>query len=147
MSDTINHLADGGVAAGEAGAASANGAASGEASGQSKARRRTGGGLAAMLLPELQALASDLGITGTARMRKGQLIEAIQAKQGGAAGASTATDEGGSRTGGQAERRDRASEPAGETRTGEGANREGHESRPNNRPNSQPRDEQNRDRQ
>ncbi|HVV75378.1 MAG TPA: transcription termination factor Rho [Mycobacteriales bacterium] len=45
-----------------------------------------------MLLPELQTLAGDLGITGTAKMRKGELIEAIQVKQGGgsrsAAGAS-----------------------------------------------------------
>jgi transcription termination factor Rho len=35
-----------------------------------------------MLLPELQTLAGDLGITGTAKMRKGELIEAIQVKQG-----------------------------------------------------------------
>ncbi|HVS69122.1 MAG TPA: transcription termination factor Rho [Mycobacteriales bacterium] len=40
-------------------------------------------GLSGMLLPELQTLAGDLGITGTAKMRKGELIEAIQAKQGG----------------------------------------------------------------
>jgi transcription termination factor Rho len=42
-------------------------------------------GLSGMLLPELQTLAGDLGITGTAKMRKGELIEAIQAKQGGGA--------------------------------------------------------------
>ena len=36
-----------------------------------------------MVLPELQALAASLGISGTARMRKGQLIEAITARQGG----------------------------------------------------------------
>ncbi len=47
-------------------------------------RRATSGGLAAMVLPELQALAGDLGITGTARLRKSQLIEAIQEKQAGA---------------------------------------------------------------
>ena len=41
-----------------------------------------------MVLPELQALAASLGISGTARMRKGQLIEAITARQGGPAGAS-----------------------------------------------------------
>jgi transcription termination factor Rho len=34
-----------------------------------------------MLLPELQTLAGDLGITGTAKLRKGELIEAIQTKQ------------------------------------------------------------------
>src|SRR5262245_10149607 len=35
-----------------------------------------------MVLPELQALASGLGISGTGRMRKSQLIAAIQEKQG-----------------------------------------------------------------
>src|SRR5918999_934375 len=45
-------------------------------------RRRTGTGLSAMVLPELQALASRLGISGTGRMRKSQLIAAIQEKQG-----------------------------------------------------------------
>ncbi|HEU0103723.1 MAG TPA: transcription termination factor Rho [Mycobacteriales bacterium] len=35
-----------------------------------------------MVLPQLQALAGELGIGGTARLRKSQLIEAIQAKQG-----------------------------------------------------------------
>jgi transcription termination factor Rho len=36
-----------------------------------------------MLLPELQSMASSLGISGTARMRKGELIAAIQERQGG----------------------------------------------------------------
>jgi transcription termination factor Rho len=41
-----------------------------------------------MLLPELQRLAQSFGITGTGRMRKGQLIAAIEEQQrgGGAAG-------------------------------------------------------------
>ncbi len=39
--------------------------------------------LSAMLLPELQRVAQSIGITGTARMRKGQLIAAIEAKQQG----------------------------------------------------------------
>ncbi|RZU77877.1 transcription termination factor Rho [Micromonospora kangleipakensis] len=38
-----------------------------------------------MLLPELQSLAASLGISGTARMRKGELISAITERQGGAA--------------------------------------------------------------
>uniref|UniRef100_UPI00351A7526 transcription termination factor Rho n=1 Tax=Geodermatophilus sp. LHW52908 TaxID=2303986 RepID=UPI00351A7526 len=39
-----------------------------------------------MLLPELQRLAAELGITGTGRMRKGDLVAAISARQvGGAA--------------------------------------------------------------
>ncbi len=45
-------------------------------------RRRTGSGLTAMLLPELQTMASSLGVQGTARMRKGELIAAIQELQG-----------------------------------------------------------------
>src|SRR5687767_8029376 len=44
-------------------------------------RRRAGGGLASMLLPELQSLAASLGISGTARMRKGELVAAIQERQ------------------------------------------------------------------
>ncbi|WP_067453130.1 transcription termination factor Rho [Actinomadura macra] len=48
-------------------------------------RRRQGTGLSAMVLPELKALASSLGITGTTGMRKSQLIAAIQEKQGGQA--------------------------------------------------------------
>jgi len=51
----------------------------------SRRRRSTGDGLAAKVLPELQAMATGLGITGTARMRKNQLIEAITARQGGGA--------------------------------------------------------------
>ncbi|ADB34079.1 transcription termination factor Rho [Kribbella flavida DSM 17836] len=46
-------------------------------------RRKTGGGLEGMLLPELKQLAGTLGIKGTGALRKGQLIEAIKAAQGG----------------------------------------------------------------
>ena len=42
-----------------------------------------GTGLSAMLLPELQRLAQSLGIPGTARMRKGELIAAIEERQRG----------------------------------------------------------------
>jgi transcription termination factor Rho len=61
--------------------------ADGESSGASgaKAPRRKATGLSGMVLAELQGLASELGISGTARMRKGQLIEAIKERQGGAA--------------------------------------------------------------
>src|SRR5215207_7300096 len=52
-------------------------------------RRKTGGGLEGMLLPELKQLAGTLGIRGTGALRKGQLIEAIKAAQaGGSAGGS-----------------------------------------------------------
>jgi transcription termination factor Rho len=53
-------------------------------------RRRSGTGLEGMVLAELQQLASGLGIKGTARMRKSQLIETIKAAQAGA-GASEKT--------------------------------------------------------
>jgi transcription termination factor Rho len=52
-------------------------------------RRRGGTGLSAMLLPELQSLAASLGISGTARMRKGELITAIAERQNGGAPAAT----------------------------------------------------------
>lgn len=50
-------------------------------------RRRRGTGLEGMVLAELQQVASSLGIRGTARMRKSQLIEVIKEAQaaGGAA--------------------------------------------------------------
>jgi transcription termination factor Rho len=44
-----------------------------------------GSGLAAMKLAELQQLAQSLGIKGTGRMRKGEVITAIQEKQGNVA--------------------------------------------------------------
>ncbi|MFC4331344.1 transcription termination factor Rho [Streptomyces andamanensis] len=44
-------------------------------------RRRRGTGLEAMVLAELQQVASGLGIRGTARMRKSQLIEVIKEAQ------------------------------------------------------------------
>jgi transcription termination factor Rho len=43
-----------------------------------------------MLLPELQRLAQSLGITGTGRMRKSQLIAAIEERRGGGAAAPSA---------------------------------------------------------
>jgi transcription termination factor Rho len=36
-----------------------------------------------MRMPELQALAAQLGVTGTSRMRKSDLVDAIQSKRGG----------------------------------------------------------------
>jgi transcription termination factor Rho len=48
--------------------------------------RRSGTGLSAKVLPELQKMAAELGISGTGRMRKSQLIAAIQEKQGGGPG-------------------------------------------------------------
>ncbi|MBL1065325.1 transcription termination factor Rho [Streptomyces sp. 7-21] len=53
-------------------------------------RRRSGTGLEGMVLAELQQIASALGIRGTARMRKSQLIEVIKEKQAAGGGASSA---------------------------------------------------------
>ncbi|GHA10145.1 transcription termination factor Rho [Streptomyces purpurascens] len=54
-------------------------------------RRRRGTGLDGMVLAELQQVASGLGIKGTARMRKSQLIEVIkEAQASGAAPAAKA---------------------------------------------------------
>ncbi|MES4888933.1 transcription termination factor Rho [Streptomyces sp. NPDC096012] len=54
-------------------------------------RRRRGTGLEGMVLAELQQVASGLGIRGTARMRKSQLIEVIkEAQAGGGAKAASA---------------------------------------------------------
>jgi transcription termination factor Rho len=70
-----------------------------------RAKRRTGTGLSGLLLPELRLKAAELGIKGVTRMPKGQLIEAIQQRQGGTgaptartaapAAASSATSAGG----------------------------------------------------
>ncbi|MCF6743259.1 transcription termination factor Rho [Blastococcus sp. KM273128] len=62
-------------------AASAEGTA---ASGSAGRPRRRGNGLSGMLLPELQRLAGELGIPGTGRMRKSDLVAAISARQVGA---------------------------------------------------------------
>ncbi|WP_448640725.1 transcription termination factor Rho [Geodermatophilus sp. URMC 63] len=70
-----------GTAAGEAAAAT----------GTAGRSRRRGSGLAGMLLPELQRLATELGIPGTGRMRKGDLVAAISTRQvGGEAPGSSA---------------------------------------------------------
>jgi transcription termination factor Rho len=59
--------------------------------------RRGGGGLASKLLPELQQMAQSMGIKGTGRMRKGELISAIQERQGGAATAASPQAQPGTR--------------------------------------------------
>ncbi|WP_232506263.1 transcription termination factor Rho [Microlunatus flavus] len=59
-----------------------------------------------MVLPELKQLASSLGLKGTGAMRKGQLVAAIQAAQGGLNGGSSngGSSEGGSSNGGSTRR-------------------------------------------
>ncbi|MEU2823643.1 transcription termination factor Rho [Streptomyces sp. B27] len=66
--------------------------AEGAATGTTARRRRSGTGLEGMVLAELQQVASGLGIRGTARMRKSQLIEVIkEAQAGGGAAAPKAS--------------------------------------------------------
>ncbi|SEC48966.1 transcription termination factor Rho [Streptomyces sp. TLI_105] len=55
-------------------------------------RRRSGTGLEGMVLAELQQVASGLGIRGTARMRKSQLIEVIKEAQAGGSAPAKAAD-------------------------------------------------------
>ena len=68
--------AAGGSAQGEPGAPGARASTS-------KSRSRGGTGLSSLLMPELQRIAQTMGIPGAGRMRKGQLVEAIEARQGG----------------------------------------------------------------
>ncbi len=56
-----------------------------EASAAAGGARRSGA-LSAMRLAELQGLASSMGISGTAKMRKGDLVAAIRARQNGESG-------------------------------------------------------------
>ena len=71
-------------------AAPATDASAAPASGAAPKRRRSGTGLESMVLAELQQVASGLGIKGTARMRKSQLIETIKERQSGGGSAGTA---------------------------------------------------------
>lgn len=92
MSDTTDLMGvrtDGSAAAPatDAPAAPATGAATG-----TSRRRRSGTGLEGMVLAELQQVASSLGIKGTARMRKSQLIEVIKEKQAAGGGAAKSAE-------------------------------------------------------
>ena len=99
MSESTELLSDAATAAPDA-ATDENAAAS------APRRRRSGTGLSAMVLPELKALASSLGISGTGGMRKSQLIAAIQEKQaqstGGGEQATAARHDGGAVAGSDA---------------------------------------------
>ncbi|MDO0911743.1 transcription termination factor Rho [Streptomyces sp. DT2A-34] len=81
-------------------------------------RRRRGTGLEGMVLAELQQVASGLGIRGTARMRKSQLIEVIKEAQagGGAAAPKAASSSAGDATETKPKRR-----ATSKARTGEAA--------------------------
>ncbi|MDE3724777.1 MULTISPECIES: transcription termination factor Rho [Nocardiopsis] len=89
MSDTTELHTDAAVdsknSTGASGAEVGDTSATGTSPARSRAAAR-GTGLAALKLPELQKLASSLGITGTGRMRKSDVIAAIETKQGGPVG-------------------------------------------------------------
>ncbi|OAH15340.1 transcription termination factor Rho [Streptomyces jeddahensis] len=82
MSDTTDLMGVSADSTVETAAAPATDASAAPASGAGS-RRRRGTGLEGMVLAELQQVASGLGIRGTARMRKSQLIEVIKEAQAG----------------------------------------------------------------
>ncbi|KPC82755.1 MULTISPECIES: transcription termination factor Rho [Streptomyces] len=90
--------------------------AEGAATGTTARRRRSGTGLDGMVLAELQQVASGLGIRGTARMRKSQLIEVIKEAQAGgsSAPAPKAAESAGADAGSKPKRR-----ATSKTRTGD----------------------------
>ncbi len=69
-------------AAGTASTTAGAGAPAGETV-TDKPARQGGSGLSGLKLADLQRVAQSMGITGTGRMRKSQLVEAIQSKGGG----------------------------------------------------------------
>ena len=77
VSDTTEILGGGPTASEDAPAAA------GATAPTSKSRSRGGPGLSSLLMPELQRIAQTLAIPGAGRMRKSQLIEAIEARQVG----------------------------------------------------------------
>jgi transcription termination factor Rho len=79
VSDTTEILSSGPAASEDAPAAAEATAST------SKSRSRGGTGLSSLLMPELQRIAQTLAIPGAGRMRKSQLIEAIESRQGGGA--------------------------------------------------------------
>ena len=88
-------------------------------SSETKPARKRSAGLSGMVLAELQGLAGELGISGTAKMRKGQLIEAIKERQSGSSDAPAASraarhprSPGGDPPRGRARRRGAGREPA-----------------------------------
>ncbi|MBB4933738.1 transcription termination factor Rho [Lipingzhangella halophila] len=97
MSDTTELHTDAAVNAQNeptvSGAEAGDPASPSDTNASTRSRRRSGGtGLSALKLTELQRLASSLGITGTGRMRKNDIIAAIEAKQGGPVSAPQGTN-------------------------------------------------------
>ncbi|MFF8608401.1 transcription termination factor Rho [Streptomyces sp. NPDC015346] len=99
--------------------------AAGAATGTTARRRRSGTGLEGMVLAELQQVASGLGIRGTARMRKSQLIEVIKEAQAGGTSQAAGSGGGGSAAPAKADADTAETKPkrraTSKARTGEGA--------------------------
>ena len=92
MSDTTDLMGVTADSSAAAPAASSADASAAPAAGATGSRRRRGTGLEGMVLAELQQVASGLGIRGTARMRKSQLIEVIKEAQAGGGAAAAKAD-------------------------------------------------------
>ena len=103
--------------------AAAGGPSEGAVAPASKSRSRTGTGLSSLLMPELQRIAQTMGIPGAGRMRKGQLVEAIEARQGGGPRQETAAakQSSGQRVASTRPRKQGAMEPGTDTGSGLGA--------------------------
>ena len=71
-------------------------------------------GLNSKLLPELRAMAADLGIEGAAGMRKAELVEEISAKQSSGRGKRSASREAGEARTESREERSESREERGE---------------------------------
>ncbi|HEV3382688.1 MAG TPA: transcription termination factor Rho [Trebonia sp.] len=89
MSDTTELLSDAASVSGDSptghSAAGSEGAA---AASRSRGRAASEGDLSKLLVSDLQRIAQELGISGTGRMRKGDLVAAIKERQGGGRAAS-----------------------------------------------------------
>ena len=103
--------------------AAAGGPSEGAVAPASKSRSRTGTGLSSLLMPELQRIAQTMGIPGAGRMRKGQLVEAIEARQGSGPRQETAAakQSSGQRVASTRPRKQGAMEPGIDTGSGLGA--------------------------
>ncbi len=103
--------------------AAAGGPSEGAVAPASKSRSRTGTGLSSLLMPELQRIAQTMGIPGAGRMRKGQLVEAIEARQGSGPRQETAAakQSSGQRVASTRPRKQGAMEPGTDTGSGLGA--------------------------
>ena len=79
VSDTTEVLSDATPASGE----SSIGQPAADSASSPRSAGRSGGDLSKLLVPDLQRIAQELGISGTGRMRKGDLVAAIQERTGG----------------------------------------------------------------